>query len=825
MIRSTSLGIVAWGLFIRRASSETSLKGGIENIITFSTPHHGSSNNLGGPGSRIPCRTRFGVGQDFQDCLDSAASLQIEAMRSFNFIDCDIETIYWPTLWQIDGEREPLNHGEALYAGEHERNCLPNPLTWRQDGINYVDLTGDKDQIIGFAVTAVHPWESYDWRFFGADYPRPNHLTTDGLATTANQLWDYYYTCSSGITAPQSCHPETARALPPFCFAVSQLTDIDKIAACTDIALGDHRTASDPQPVESRVVETSHPLILGDHDGWVSALEREGSLAAHTTMSLSIPISTAADALITLQSYPDVANYTLFNPQGHVVMADGLSTTTSVVTNSDWGNVYQYRIDAPQTGTWTLQFTSGISETDYALLSKANDQIGLDLRVDQNSVTPASLVTVSAVLSGTNRPLSITAAIQHPDGVTETLALLDNGANGDHTAGDHIYTGQFTAGSTSGYTAITAVATSDQLIRTATSRVAVIPQTAKLWAAYTQAPPDNNSDGLYDELSFNVIAQTFVDGHFSLHGRLVSDQGAVATASFSSRTSYSTTLPAGFYEFPLTFAAEEIYASGHSGPYTLTELILIDENRYGFVVDQQIDARVTPAYPVNRFEGERTIHLSGVDIETPDGDNNGFYDALEVNLAAHSDLTGTFRVSGQLVDEAGGTIAWGQSEWVISDTGRISPTLSFSGTLIRQHQANGAYTLQNLTLLNTDGDHWSQFQVTTTVPFSYTQFEGLTEMAVNGVKVNQTTAGLTLTWEDMGVVYEVWRMEALNPVPMGDCLSLPHCTIQPVNHYLLPASELPLGLHTAVVIGRQQGARSRPSEPVALFTFQLESGQ
>ncbi len=821
------------GLFARRALNASNTADSVEHLFTFATPHHGSRTNAGGAGGYSylgygPCNAFSGT--DFDDCQESAVSLSTESVRAYNFSNCTAKQIRTPYLYEIP-ELEATSNVHRYRTVW--RDCEPNSSTWEHPDVKYFSIVGDNDGVIGrTGITGIYPWTSYDWQTWGTFFPRANSrrtITEYVPPTTINETWDYVYDCTENVGV---CHSEVADVPETFCFAVGELlksangADISKIITCRNLANGTNSLNSTSNlQATTQTSSTTHDLILGD-DTYQEIYSDSGTLQAQEYLTRTFPISSSGEALITLTSFPELADWSLLDPNGTAVAPDGLIATTSVVTGTDYGNFYQYKVISPTVGVWTVGFTSTFTNsTGFGVSAAVSDTLDFAVWTEDNTVSANQTRSLYAALFDSDDLFVMTATLTYPDGATQTVNLRDDGTNGDETAGDGYYTASFSSGTTDGYIEIAVIAQDGLQQRYDTTRLAVVSNNSFILNVNSDETPDSNSDGLYDDLIIKPRFFPLQAGHYSFHADLVNADGFVAKASYSTRTALQNPLPtSSIFEVPLTFSGADIFASGKNGPYTMTNVLTIDENGYSFVIDEKDDLWTTSAYTADQFEGTRTIRLQDVDYQTPDEDSNGFYDNLTFNLTAQSDFTGTFRVSGQLVDEDGNTISWAESELEITETGSITPSLVFSGTMIRLHQADGQYDLQNLTVFRNDGLNWSQYQLTTTISYSYTQFDRLASIAVDGLTISRTNGIITIGWNDMGTDYEVWLHDEPYTVPNTDCLTASHCIVQATNSYLINVANLPAGLRTATIIGAQGNARSQSSDILGIFTFELDAG-
>ena len=816
------------GLFTRRALNLFESNAPVENVFSFSTPHHGSwPNNEDGWAPWLNCLTLYDTFSiERQWCIDSANSMTLDQMREFNFAHT------------CDYQRTGLLKSEWLF-------CTENAYAWQVPNVNYYSIAGLDDGVIGGVIarkeeTAIFPWASQNWQSpWRKSFPHAEDDKNWGFAYTCeNYAWIYSLN-SSLYNAQQirdliDCHSETAQVYETFCFGIEtifantksdiHIPDIQDIYTCKG---SQARVANAPSLVENQVTANVglHQLIIGSelHN---PIFRVDDELAGGEIKSISLPISATVEAVVTLQTYPDIESYSLWDPMGNLILTDGVQATKSIITNTEYGNFYQYRLIAPTPGQYNLQITNSLAiPVYYAVSAVVSDTTNLNTWTEQYSAAPSDTITVTALLDGYTNQITITADITDPDGLTQTIQLSQNISVSNPISGYVVYDGAVTLSTAEGFHHITTRAESGYLVRLANTSIAVYSRTAQIGNVTQITLPDMDNNNLYDSIDFDIEFDVLREGYYALFAELVGPAGEIARTNFSSHIGLSATLPVTTHLITLSFPGEAIYASDQSGPYTLTHVTAIDENGFGFTVDTQDNVTTTAAYLPQQFEGERTVTLDSITYETTDDNINGLYETIQFTLTADSQLTGTFRVSGRLVDEAGGTIGWASSQLVISDTGAITPTLVFSGSQISGHQEHGIYALRDLNMLSPEGTGWYESNITTTIPYSYTQFEGLENIAVADLAIIRSSDQITITWPDMGINYEVWLTDEAHAAPNGDCLSQSHCTVQAVNQYVINIANLPQGLQTAVIIGIHNGIRTQNSETaVGAFKFELQPG-
>ena len=130
----------------------------------------------------------------------------------------------------------------------------------------------------------------------------------------------------------------------------------------------------------------------------------------------------------------------------------------------------------------------------------------------------------------------------------------------------------------------------------------------------------------------------------------------------------------------------------------------------------------TTSYASTSFAG-RGLSLAGSYADRGyDGNANGLYDALRVDVGLNVETAGTYTVSGQLFSGAGDMLPGTQTSSVLA-AGLHTVTLSFDGKTIRQHRANGPLLRGILRIKNSNGDKLQvAMNAYTTTAYTFTAF-------------------------------------------------------------------------------------------------------
>ncbi len=196
--------------------------------------------------------------------------------------------------------------------------------------------------------------------------------------------------------------------------------------------------------------------------------EQVGTLAAGATVDLNIPIDeqNLVDPVFTA-NWAKAANVKvqLFRPDNSEVLS---GPGAEVFADNTHATFQLEKID--QTGVWRLRLTNSSGDAlEFAAAFSAKNAQGAKLRLyfGQNITDPSAESLNRQFLRGVPMPVLATltdrkgpvrgakvlAQIEHPDGSTDELALLDDGSHGDGGPDDGVYGNVYTRtdrGSTNG---------------------------------------------------------------------------------------------------------------------------------------------------------------------------------------------------------------------------------------------------------------------------------------------------------------------------------------------------------------------------------------
>ncbi|MDF1541192.1 MAG: alpha/beta hydrolase, partial [Candidatus Thorarchaeota archaeon] len=382
----------------------------------------------------------------------------------------------------------------------------------------------------------------------------------------------------------------------------------------------------------------------------------------------------------------------------------------------------------PEPGTWQIEVVGTnvpATGSQYAVGAMIQGSpIQMEALTDKNFYHNGEPITITATINENATPLTgvtVETKIALPDDSRETIVLHDDGANGDATADDGLYTGTFVNTSGSGLYRMLVEASSGAINRETTLLVNVAASESYILGSINESPLDSDGNGYYDALEFEIGVSTPLGNTYVLAGSLIDGSGVEIA-----HVSLDTSLSAGQHSIVLSVDGFDIYAHGQDGPYYLEQVVLAEETSYGpAIVDILESAKTTSAYGYRQFQ-RPDIYFTGVSSESgTDSDGNGQYDLLTVELEVDISVSDYYRWSANLLDPDGEVIDYAASARSLS-TGINTIILTFDGTKIGEHGVNGPYAVSGLLMFGNSGINIVTGKLTETQAYNYWDFEGAT---------------------------------------------------------------------------------------------------
>ncbi|MBM4091423.1 MAG: DUF11 domain-containing protein [Planctomycetes bacterium] len=478
-------------------------------------------------------------------------------------------------------------------------------------------------------------------------------------------------------------------------------------------------------------------------------------------------VSWGGSSLLMLKWMDGDLNLTLRDPTGQVISPTQVPADNVVYSRVDFdlSQMASYAFTNTLGGSWSYTITaSGLPYTmPFSLMALPDSMIAIRASVPEwNPFASAVPITAEVTYSTTTlipgAVVSVTLA--RPDGVEDTLLLLDDGAHGDGLAGDGIY-GNSYASTLSGFYAASVSASGvysgEVYRRSASIPFAMGSSGAQFSGHYRDFPSAPNLLGLSDVLNVEVGITVTTVASYTLSADLVASNGV-----FIAQAKAATPASTGTQTVTLAFGGEAIRTSGLNGPYTVTQLNLSRASGgLALKLEELADAWTTAAYDYRQFgqlpryfgsekRSAKAVVTTGdvltytMLIRNP-GDANLFGVVVtDVIPIGTTYVTGSARASSGVITDIGG-IRW---SGVVSANGTITLTLCVTATAL-------AGTAITNTASISDDNLPEPIIVSTT-----TAVHAPTPVAVADLAASRSGTDIVLTWSHTDVVvdhYEVWR--------------------------------------------------------------------
>jgi pimeloyl-ACP methyl ester carboxylesterase len=457
-----------------------------------------------------------------------------------------------------------------------------------------------------------------------------------------------------------------------------------------------------------------------------------GSIQQGQVQTRTIPIDQVTPTYFSLMYPSGDLDLALISPGGQRFDASTIVGNPNVTRDEQdilGGRMEVFNFSSPEVGIWTVE-VRGASVTDpsgavsYAVTGwLENPAITFSGAVADSSLSPGQTLQILGTLKNNNAPLTgatVTAKIALPDNTAQTIALQDTGTNGDLTANDGVYTGNF-AGTTQPGTYRIALnasrATAPAFTREAFALATRSRSTSSISGPFQDFGRDTDGDTFFNQLVIRVGVNVTSTANYHLFGVLEDAQGNSLTASTD------VNLSPGSTNVELKFDGETIFNNRVDGPYRLKSLRLAEEDDVSLaLLDERTDVHQTAAYSFRAFQHSR-LNLTGAGTSTGiDTNGNGRFDLLNVGIEVEAINSGFYQWSARLTDSNGKEIGFAARSGFFS-AGANTMTFSFDGEQIGQNGVNGPYFVRGLLLFGA-GDSLVVSNAFTTDAFLASQFEG-----------------------------------------------------------------------------------------------------
>jgi pimeloyl-ACP methyl ester carboxylesterase len=339
-----------------------------------------------------------------------------------------------------------------------------------------------------------------------------------------------------------------------------------------------------------------------------------GHLNAGQSISIPLEIDTDTASLFYITWSGDKPTFTLTRPGNQLIDPDYANAHPSEVTYEDFAGGAEvppnqtYNFNTTQSGNWQLNISTS-SDIDYRAFAILDSSRSLAAQTDKDSYQIGDTATITANLDTGGTGLSgaaVTATLTRPDSVVDVVSLTDQG-NGT-------YSNTYTIPDTSGYLAIDVTASGSDsgtvFSRQENLLVAIAPNELQLTGNYDDQPRDDNSDGFYDFLDFEIEANFTASGEYAVSAELYAGDQIIA------QSGDYLYLPAGMQIVTLPFDGGSIREAGLNGPYTIKNLYFTPID-IGITAASAEIAWTTSAYSYTQFADKTSPQVSSIKRANP----------------------------------------------------------------------------------------------------------------------------------------------------------------------------------------------------------------
>jgi hypothetical protein len=263
---------------------------------------------------------------------------------------------------------------------------------------------------------------------------------------------------------------------------------------------------------------------------------------------------------------------------------------------------------------------------------------------------------------------------------------------------------------------------------------------------------DDDGDGQFDYLVLDAAVDVMQPGSYWILAQLGSDHPDVAlTGGVMATDMFQIDLEEGEQVINLIFDAYSISHTRVNGPYTLMYFLISDVDdpdpsmMANEALDYKNDSYTTAGYKFNDFDTLDAMFARQYVARGVDGNQDGFLEALEIDVSLDIYQPGTYTVVGELYDSRNKLV--GEATWTGADA---QATLRFDDLA----RTSGPYELRNLRLAGADGKGLDEIEraYTTQQEYHGQPTTSFTATALDTGDLGALGIGITpTTYEDVGV--------------------------------------------------------------------------
>ncbi len=325
-----------------------------------------------------------------------------------------------------------------------------------------------------------------------------------------------------------------------------------------------------------------------------------GYLESGQTVSHTLAVDTGGHSLFYLSWFTGTFSFTLTQPGGQVITPEyaGLYPEKVAYTSGAGDStilpaaVYGFTTTLP--GDYTLNIGAGEADSSYVTFAAMETDRTFVVTTNAYLYQPGDTAILTGTLQGPSGGIdgaNVQAQLIRADDLTATLELVGLGGG--------VYRATYVVPGAPGYLQAVVAAGGDDggmpFTRQVDKLLAVAPHSAQLAASYRDWSEDKDGDGFHDTLALDVDVDVTQVGTYTLSADLVTEGQTVAHAG------QYINLTLGTRTVTLRFDGWDIRRSRLSGPYTVTNVYLVDVGAGGIPAQIAEDVWTVAAYDWRDF--------------------------------------------------------------------------------------------------------------------------------------------------------------------------------------------------------------------------------
>lgn len=358
--------------------------------------------------------------------------------------------------------------------------------------------------------------------------------------------------------------------------------------------------------------------------------------------------------------------------------------------------------------------TAGLGATELTVTNTSGND--LDLGVLVWVETTRTVVLDAPALTQPGEPATLVATVSEPD-PSDALTVTVEGQQVPMTSeGEGRWTARVTPSGAGHWHAV--VLTGGDRARVGSATVSVATGQASLEGTFVESV-ERSSSGRITELTVAPRIASDVAGRWRVTLTLRGTDGSDVTSATG-----VAELPAGGGTVPVTVTGDELHAGGLDGPWTITDVLLVEEATDHFV-DHVAELGRTGAYRLGELDRATVLIDDRFTDRGVDTDGDGDFDRLQIAGQVSVERATTYAVNGRLV-AADGTELGEAAAFTSLAAGANDITFTFDGAAIGASGYDGPYRLVDVSVYApSDGDAFDYLiEAHETAAYRSYEFEG-----------------------------------------------------------------------------------------------------